>query len=236
MLKRGIAVMMLLIVTTAAAYYLLVPRAEDASLREKQNGIDLLEMYSRNNDLAGWLKVEGTCIDYPVMVGEKYLYRNFDGDQDKSGSLFVEDDWEEGDLCTLIYGHNMWMYGTMFNPLHKFTDRDFFQKNRKIIFYVIKGRESGAECVSVEKRVYETICCIQTDVNEWNFAGCQYITSPEEAESFLDSCLSRSLFAAETQDIQSEEIIVLSTCSYHVGGDGGRLLLVGRLVGRGHKN
>ena len=107
-----------------------LPRMEDAAAQKKWEGLDLLEKYQENRDMVGWLQVEGTNINYPVMRGEDYLYRDFRGHYDASGSLFVEDGWTDKDLCTLIYGHNMWMYGTMFNPLHKFTEEMFFCRNR----------------------------------------------------------------------------------------------------------
>ncbi len=207
-----------------------MPRLEDAVEQNSWNGIDLRSKYLENTDMVGWLQVEGTGINYPVMRGDDYLRRNFRKERDVSGSLFVESDWREEDICTVIYGHNMWMYGTMLNPLHRFTDYDFFRRNRIIKFYVIN--DSGR---SVEKRTYEIMCCIRTRVDEWNYASCQYICSNEELSTFLEECGNRALLKREPE-VEPGEVIVLSTCSYHVGGGKGRLLLIGGLMSRKDQN
>ena len=207
-----------------------VPRIESAAEQKKWEGLDLLQKYTENRDMAGWLQVEGTNINYPVMRGDAYLYRNFTGSHNDSGSLFVEEDWSGDDMCTLIYGHNMWMYGTMFNQLHRFTEPDFFRGNRTIRFYAI-----GKGGTSAEKRTYEILFCVRTRVDEWNYAGCRYIRSREGLAAFAEECGRRAVQTWETgEDERGEcgQLIVLSTCSYHVRGGKGRLLLVGELTGR----
>ena len=228
----GFAAVLVLLLAADAVLFIIagIPRLEAAAEQKKWEGLDLLDKYRENTDMAGWLQVEGTNINYPVMRGDDYLYRNFTGDYSDSGSLFVEEDWTEDDMCTLIYGHNMWMYGTMFNPLHSFAEKDFFQNNRTIRFYAI---EDGG--MSAEKRTYRIICCVKTRVDEWNYASCRYITSAEELAAFASECRSRAIQERDSADCGRDgckEMIALSTCSYHVEGDAGRLLLVGELTDR----
>ena len=232
--RRTAGIMTVIILFLAADAFLLLmvgmPRVETAVEQKKWQGLDLLKKYRENNDMVGWLQVEGTDINYPVMRGEAYLYRNFSRENDDSGSLFVEEDWSEQDLCTLVYGHNMWMYGTMFNPLHRFATPGFFRKNRTIRFYAI--REGG---LSVEKRTYEIAFCIRTRVDEWNYASCRYIRTGEELAAFARECERRAVqkrAGGESVSVESGAFIVLSTCSYHVRGGKGRLLLVGKLTDR----
>ena len=210
------------------------PEVEIAAEQKQWQGLDLLKKYSENPDMIGWLQVEGTNINYPVLRGEKYLTRNFGGRSDASGSIFVSDDWGEDDMCTLIHGHNMWMYGTMLNQLHLFKEADFFQDNRIIKFYVI---EDGGR--AAEKRTYEVLCCSLISIDEWNFASCRYMCSGEELAAFASECRRRAVqerFTEDSGDDGYENLIVLSTCSYHVEGDGGRLLLVGQLTDRREQN
>ncbi len=233
-IKKAAGLLALVIMLFAADAVLFcmtgTPRLETAAEQKQWKGLDLLEKQRENPDMVGWLQVEGTNINYPVMRGEKYLHRNFIGDEDQAGSIFVEDDWAEEDMCDLIFGHNMWMYGTMFNPLHSFAEEDFFRENRKIRFYVIG--EGGS---SAEKRTYEVICCCRTRVDEWNYGSCRYICSGEGLVAFAEECASWAVQKREPAgEISAErgELIVLSTCSYHVDGDRGRLLLVGQLTDR----
>lgn len=229
--KKGIARLIAALMLILAADLLILfvvgmPRLEDEVMQREWQGLDLLEKYQENPDMVGWLQVEGTGINYPVMRGEKYLYRDFSRESNVSGSLFVEDDWTDADMCTLIYGHNMWMYGTMLNSLHQFADDNFFRRNRHIKFYVI---QNGGR--SAEKRTYEILCCSKTSVDKWNYASCQYIGSEEELNRFLSDCKSRAVQKNDTM-FESEQAIVLSTCSYHVSGGKGRLLLAGSLTSR----
>ncbi len=229
--KRNIAgllvVLIILFITDSLILCLTgMPRLENAMEQRYWEGMDLLDKYRENQDMVGWLQIEGTSINYPVMRGEKYLHRNFKKERNASGSLFVEEDWSSECICTLIYGHNMWMYGTMLNPLHKFKEQDCFHRNRKIHFYVIQ--DSGQ---SAEKRTYNIICCSKTSIDEWNYASCQYISSAEELRDFLDQCKRRAVQAMDIE-YESEGAIVLSTCSYHVKGGKGRLLVAGIMTGR----
>jgi len=203
-----------------------LPRFEDAARQKEWEGLDLLKKYQENHDMVGWLQVDGTDINYPVMRGEKYLNRNFRGERSASGSLFVEEDWEDGDLCTLVYGHNMWMYGTMLHPLHRFKEERFFRENRTIRFYILADGGRNAE-----KRTYEIMCCSGTSVDQWNYASCQYICSQEELDAFAEECRARAI-QQQASDSTCKEMIVLSTCSHHVRNGKGRLLVVGELTDR----
>ena len=220
------AVILMLAADVFLFYTAEIPRIENAAEQKQWEGLDLLAKYRENPDMAGWLQVEGTDINYPVMRSDAYLHRDFKGSYNDSGSLFVEEDWTEKDLCTLVYGHNMWMYGTMFHQLHRFREADFFRGNRTIKFYVI---EDGG--LSAEKRTYEIQCCSRTSVEEWNYASCQYICSEDELDAFERECRDRALQMRDGTAGYGGAI-VLSTCSYHIRGGKGRLLLVGALTDR----
>jgi len=68
-------------------------------------------------------------------------------------------------------------------------------------------------------------------VDTWNYASCQYIGSIEELNRFLNDCRSRAVQQTDTV-FEAGQAIVLSTCSYHVRGGKGRLLLAGSLTSR----
>ena len=226
-----LAALVLLLAADASLFFLAwMPRVENAFEQSNWEGLDLLAKYRENTDMIGWLQVDGTNINYPVMGSDDYLFRDFAGNYDEGGSLFVEEDWNVEDKCTVIYGHNMWMSGTMFHPLHSFAEDRFFRKNRKIRFYAITDNGKGAE-----KRTCEIICCIRTSVDEWNYASCRNICAEEELDAFAAECRRRAVQKWEPEADGTDgsgELIVLSTCSYHVQGDKGRLLVVGELTDR----
>ena len=77
-------------------------------------------LFARNPDLFGWIKIEGTKLNYPVMYTpddpEYYLRRAFDGSRSMSGVPFLDGRCFEGCGNYLIYGHHM-KNGTMFTPI-----------------------------------------------------------------------------------------------------------------------
>ncbi|MGO5541449.1 class B sortase [Blautia sp. HCP3S3_H10_1] len=91
------------------------------------------ELRALNGDVVGWITVDGTNIDYPVLQGETNLtYMNKDvyGDFSLAGSIFldVRNQRDFSDNYSLIYGHNMDEH-LMFGDLALFKEKDFFQKN-----------------------------------------------------------------------------------------------------------
>ena len=94
---------------------------ESEEEKKVQINAGLLALHEENPDCIGWITIEGTVIDYPVMYhpGEKnyYLHRDFDGNYSAAGSLFISEicDPESCDNL-LIYGHHM-NSGSMFAAL-----------------------------------------------------------------------------------------------------------------------
>lgn len=223
--KTIIALVIFLSALGVIAYFFLHPVAADHHIKKQVEGTDLLKLHEKYPDVIGWIKVEGTNINYPVMIGEQYLYRTMKGEYDASGTPFVEDDWSPQDRVTIVYGHNMWAHKTMFNALHKFEEEKFFRENKDIIFYAICGDETPY----VEKRLFEATHCILTDVSQWNYSEAQYIEDDIELKAFLEECGEKSLYKSELYPIP-EKMILLSTCSYHISGRDGRTVITGKFV------
>lgn len=85
-------------------------------------------MKEQNPDFFGWISIEGTELNYPVMHTPKdeeyYLRRDFNGEDSQSGVPFLSASCYEGCGNYLIYGHNM-KNGSMFATLLAYADRDF---------------------------------------------------------------------------------------------------------------
>lgn len=114
--------------------------AEEGMEAAKTDGAVMLpglaELYARNNDLVGWLTVEGTKIDYPVMQcddDEYYLYHNFDKEKDKYGCLYVKSiaDIHTPGTNAVIYGHHM-KDDSMFGDLDRYESEKFYKQHGEI--------------------------------------------------------------------------------------------------------
>ncbi|MBQ1616334.1 MAG: class B sortase, partial [Ruminococcus sp.] len=95
------------------------------------------ELYKKNPDFFGWLKIEGTKIDYPVMYtprdSEYYLHRDFYCNYSDSGMLFIDGECPEKGNYYLIYGHHM-NNGSMFGELPKYSDKKFYEEHKTVFF------------------------------------------------------------------------------------------------------
>ena len=88
---------------------------------------DLQKLFEKNNDIVGWIKIDGTTINYPVMQKDNdyYLYRDFDKNYSKYGTPFAADYCDINlDDNIIIYGHHM-KNGMMFADLEKYKNKEF---------------------------------------------------------------------------------------------------------------
>ena len=78
-------------------------------------------LYNKNRSIIGWVKIDDTNIDYPVMQSpdeEYYLTHNFNQEYDRNGSIFMDPDCDVLKPSTnlILYGHHM-RSGNMFGDL-----------------------------------------------------------------------------------------------------------------------
>lgn len=182
-------------------------------------------VYAYNNDMVGWIKIEGTEIDYPVLQTpdrpDYYLHRAFDGSTNQNGAIYVREQCDvnlPSDNVT-IYGHNM-ANGKMFAALHKYEDAEFREDNRLIIFDTLK-----------ERHVYEVFAVFKTLANVGEgFSYHQFVDAANEEEfnDFVATCkkLSKESYKYDSgiTPVYGDKMICLSTCEYSLG-DNGRLVV-----------
>ena len=106
---------------------------------------DYLECNSNNEDIIGWIEIEGTDINYPILKDNDNLYylkHNYLKKYNSNGSIFTLDINPFIDCETLLYGHNM-KNGTMFSILGKYLDKDFLFSHQKIKIYTPNKNYEG---------------------------------------------------------------------------------------------
>lgn len=120
-------------------------KSEVATIQAKRN---LAPLFQDNSDCIGWICIEGTNINYPVMhtpeEPQKYLKKDFYGNESSSGVPFMDY------RCTLntniiIYGHNM-KNGTMFADLKKYLNEEFLNTHSVLEFETENGCEYYTVC------------------------------------------------------------------------------------------
>ncbi len=185
----------------------------------------LEELYSQNPDLAGWIKIPDTVVDYPVMYtpedGEKYIYADFKGKFNVAGLPFMEDDCSmdpESDNL-IIYGHNM-KNGSMFASLLKYKKESYWKEHPVILFSTL-----------YEEREYEIIAAFYDRVY-YQYEDCfkfyQFINARDKGhfEEAMTYYSENALYDTGVTAEYGDRLITLVTCAYHM--ENGRFVVVAR--------
>ncbi len=160
----------------------------------------------QNPDLVGWIVVDGTSINYPIVQSEDneyYLERSFDGKHSQSGTLFL-DYRNSKDLSanqnSIIYGHNM-NTGAMFHQLSDFFNKNFFNKNGTIRILTYDG-----------VYVYKVFCVMETKIT-YNYIQTNFPTG-DDFVSFVNDLAKKSRYKKDRPVFsESDKILTLSTCT-----------------------
>jgi len=177
-------------------------------------------LFKQNPDMVGWITIEGTAINYPVMQtperAEFYLRRNFEKQYSVHGVPFAAESCSikpQSDNIT-IHGHNM-KDGTMFSALGKYRSRAFYEAHSLIHFDTRVGFG-----------VYEIIAIFS--VNPEHFQYAHSVDTADEAEfsEYINRCKALSFYDIEATAEYGDNLITLSTCE--AAGTNSRLVIVAR--------
>ena len=185
------------------------------------------DSFLANKDMAAWLQIPGTNVDYPVMwtPGDEtyYLYRAFDGSENKNGCLLLDTDSCLDPLTTnlIIHGHNM-KSGAMFGNLTDYENKDFYENHKNIILYT-------EEC----QRNYEVIAVFRSQVYRktdqvFKFYKFFQADTQEEFDDFYNNIKQLSQYDTGVTAEFGDHFLTLSTCVYHV--EQGRFVVVAKEV------
>lgn len=186
------------------------------------------ELYDQNKDLVGWIYIMDTDVNYPVMQTvddpEYYLRRDFYGNKDKAGTIFVDSRCNivTPTTNTIIYGHNM-TNGTMFGTLKNFLEESFYLSHRTIIFNTIyEKRTYEIEAVGLSEVAY------QDDANSYRYYNFVNAANEDEFDEFKDYVVEHSIFNKDVDITIDDEILTLSTCNSYT--EDGRLFIVAKCI------
>lgn len=167
-------------------------------------------LYNKNKRLIGWLRIEGTNIDYPVMQttdNEYYLDHNYDQEYDKNGSLFMDAacDVVHRNTNLIIYGHHM-KSGKMFGNLNKYSSESYGKEHSIIQFDTIYEKGTYQVMYVFRSRIYNE--------DEIVFKYYQFFDalSEKEFDSNMKEMAAISLYDTGVTASFGDELLTLSTC------------------------
>lgn len=208
-----------------------IPRPNDSTTPsgEDPEGDTVLEeyaaLYLQNTDMVGWIRIEGTNINYPVMQTpdrkDYYLHRNFYEESSDHGTIYVRevcDVFAPSDNVT-IYGHHM-RDSSMFANLMKYRTKSFWEEHRYITFDTL-----------TEHHTYEIVSVFRTTATQGKgFAYHQFVNAAneEEFDQFIATCKRLDYYETGVTAQYGDKLISLSTCEYTQAN--GRLVVVAKRI------
>ena len=180
-------------------------------------------LYEQNPDLFGWLRIDGTVIDYPVMHTpadpEKYLHTNFAGEYSFGGIPFVDGACSPDSGNLLIYGHNM-PDGSMFRSLMKYRDEAYWRSHPTVNFDTLYEEGEYEVLAAFYDRVYYS--------DETCFKFYRFLDAEDGADfaNAVANFREKALYDTGVTAAYGDKLITLVTCAYHV--EDGRFVVVAR--------
>ena len=197
-----------------------------------------------NEDVVGYMRIPtkdgDPIIELPVVQAEdnnKYLHLNFNGDDSRSGALFL--DWrnnfdrvtdhylvEKNSDNLVVYGHNM-ADESMFGKLKYYQTDEKYYENHPIIQFNSNYETYNYKIFSIF--VVDAFDESETKYDCWNHL---VFNSEEEYYDFVNEAKRRTLRTNDVDVKYGDQILTLSTCNYLLG-DRSRLIIMARKVRSG---
>lgn len=192
---------------------------------ESSNKYNLENIAKINSDVVGWIKIENTNIDYPVMQnGDYYLHRNIYKNYSSHGTPYL------AEYCNIQYSDNLIIYGhhmndnSMFAQLDDYKKHSFYENHKYIKFY------SYYNGITIEK-TYEVAIAFKTVVySDKGFKYYNYtnFSDVQELNDFIENCRKLEFYNTGIDINYGDKLITLSTCEY--SQKNGRIVVVSKQI------
>ena len=172
------------------------------------------KMLEQNEDYTGWISIENTSIDEPIVKGEDndfYLNHNFNKEEDKYGTVFMDyrNIGFEFSHNTILYGHNA-KNGLRFGPIHGYKDKPF---------------AFDASTITIQT-LYDTytydVFAFYFDLAEPKNIQTKF-TELETFSQYIQNVSAKSMYDYGIEVTENDQILTLVTCSYDI--DDGRYFI-----------
>ena len=192
---------------------------------ESSNKYNLENIAKINSDVVGWIKIENTNIDYPVMQNEDYyLHRNIYKNYSSHGTPYL------AEYCNVQYSDNLIIYGhhmndnSMFAQLDNYKKHSFYENHKYIKFYSYYNGKT------IEK-TYEVAIAFKTVVySDKGFKYYNYtnFSDVQELNDFIENCRKLEFYNTGIDINYGDKLITLSTCEY--SQKNGRIVVVAKQI------
>ena len=190
-----------------------------------ENTYNLENIAKINSDIIGWIKIDGTNIDYPIMQnGDYYLHKDIYKNYSSHGTPYL------APFCNLkksdnliIYGHHM-KDNTMFSQLEKYKNYNFYLNHKYIKFFTIEDGKTIENNYEV-MIAFKTIAYSDEGFRYYNYTDFQ---NYEDYAEFVENCRNLEFYYTGVVGTHQDKYITLSTCEY--SQKNGRMVVVAKKV------
>ena len=190
-----------------------------------ENTYNLENIAKINSDIIGWIKIDGTNIDYPIMQnGDYYLHKDIYKNYSSHGTPYL------APFCNLkksdnliIYGHHM-KDNTMFSQLEKYKSYNFYLNHKYIKFFTIENGRTIENTYEV-MIAFKTIAYSDEGFRYYSYTDFQ---NYEDYEEFVENCRNLEFYYTGVVGTHQDKYITLSTCEY--SQKNGRMVVVAKKV------
>lgn len=181
--------------------------------------IDFNKLLKQNNETVGWIKINGTNINYPFVQSKDnsyYLNHSFNKEKNDAGWIFLDyrNDVNNLDKNNILYGHSRkdkTMFGSLFNVLNKnwlnnldnhiikLTTKDYNSLWQIFSIYIIKNE---------------------------NYYITTNFNTQKDYIMYINTIINRSIYNFNIQVTQNDTLLTLSTCD----GNSKKLVVHAKLI------
>ena len=177
----------------------------DENTKKEVKSIDFSKLLAKNSDTVGWIKVNNSKIDYPVVQSDDnsfYLTHSFDKSYNSAGWIFADcnNKLDGSDKNIVLYGHHR-KDGSMFGTVKNALDTSWCQNkdNQIITFYTPTG--------TLLYKIFSSYkISAETYYTQINFSN------DSDYMNFLKKLESRSIYNYQVDLKENLPIITFSTC------------------------
>lgn len=189
----------------------------------KNNNYNLENIAKINSDVIGWIKIDETNINYPIMQNKNYyLHRNIYKNYSSHGTPYL------AEYCNLTTSNNLIIYGhhmndnTMFSQLEYYKNYNFYKNHKYIKFYTFQNGQTI-------ENTYEIITAFKTIAysdNSFKYYNYTNFENEQVFNEFVDNCRKLELYNTGVNTTYGDNLITLSTCEY--SQKNGRMVVVAK--------
>lgn len=197
----------------------------EKSKGESSNKYNLENIAKINSDVIGWIKIDETNIDYPVMQnGDFYLHRNIYKEYSSHGTPYL------AEYCNIQYSDNLIIYGhhmndnSMFAQLDNYKKNSFYNKHKFIKFYSYYNGQTIEKNYEIAL-VFKTVVYSDKGFKYFNYTNFNDI---QELNEFVDNCKKLQCYDTGVDINYGDKLITLSTCEY--SQKNGRMVIVAKQI------